>query len=124
VSEPVSAPLTSLVISNLFGRGVDFDRFEWRPFREGVDIARFYGGEDDGPSAALLRYAPGAAVPVHVHHGAEHILVLVGSQRDEDGLYPAGTLVMHGPTTRHSVASDQGCIVLAIWSRPVQILEG
>lgn len=122
-TRPVAAPLTSLVVNNLFGRGTDFDRFDWQFFRQGVDIARLHGGQDDGPSAALLRYAPGASVPVHVHHGAEHILVLTGSQSDEDGLYPAGTLVVHGPTTRHSVASEQGCIVLAIWQRPVEILE-
>jgi len=71
---------------------------------------------------ALLRYAPGASVPSHVHHGIEHIIVLEGSQRDEGGEHRAGSILVHGPTTRHSVSSETGCVVLAIWERPVEIL--
>jgi len=51
----------------------------WKPFREGVDIYRLYGGPDSGndggPSAALLRYHPGSRVGLHEHVGYEHILV-------------------------------------------------
>lgn len=113
--------LSRLVVSGLFGAATDFDRFEWQFFREGVEIARLYGGGDEGCSAALLRYAPGAKVPVHLHRGNEHIIVLRGSQRDEDGVYEAGSMLIHGAGTQHSVASDQGCIVLAIWFAPVEI---
>lgn len=115
------AVIERLVVSGLFGAATDFDRFDWQFFREGVEMARLYGAADGGPSAALLRYAPGAKVPVHLHRGNEHILVLRGSQRDERGEYQPGTLLMHGEGTQHSVASDQGCIVLAIWFAPVEI---
>jgi anti-sigma factor ChrR (cupin superfamily) len=115
--------LERLVVSGLFGPATDFDRFEWGPFREGIEMARLYGSGDEGCSAALLRYAPGAKVPVHLHHGNEHIIVLRGSQRDEDGVYEAGTMLVHGQGTHHSVASDQGCIALAIWFAPVEIKE-
>ncbi|WP_437738847.1 cupin domain-containing protein [Sorangium sp. So ce1335] len=91
----------------------------WRRFREGVEIHRLYGSGDAGASAALLRYAPGASVPQHVHRGREHILVLAGSQSDERGHHRAGTLVVNSPGTRHSVSSAEGCIVLAIWEQPV-----
>ena len=52
------------------------------PFRPGMEIHRLYGGDGDGPSAALLRYAPGGSVPLHEHTGFEHVLVLDGSQED------------------------------------------
>lgn len=119
-SDSASA-LSRLVVSGLFGAGTDFERFDWQPFREGVDMVRLYGGADGGPSAALLRYAPGATVPRHLHRGNEHILVLRGAQRDEQGVYEAGTLLAQGAGTQHSVASEQGCIVLAIWFAPVEI---
>jgi anti-sigma factor ChrR (cupin superfamily) len=123
VSEvPRAETLDRLFIANLFGEGVDFDRFAWRFFREGVEIARLYGEGASGPSAALLRYAPGAKVPVHVHHGMEHILVLAGSQADADATYEAGSMLIHGPGTSHDVFSEQGCVVLAIWEKPVEIL--
>ena len=111
-----------LSITALFGAPTDWARFPWEPFREGVEIARLYGDAADGPSMALLRYAPGARVPTHVHHGLEHIIVLEGSQRDEGGEHQAGSILVHGPKTRHSVESPRGCVVLAIWERPVEII--
>lgn len=94
------------------------------PFRPGVDIHRLYGGAegDDGPSAALLRYAPGGSVPLHEHAGYEHVLVLDGSQEDEGGRYAAGALVVNPPGSRHAVRSPEGCVALLVWERPVRIL--
>jgi anti-sigma factor ChrR (cupin superfamily) len=93
----------------------------WQPFREGVEIHRLYGDGVSGPAAALLRYQPGAEVPGHTHGGFEHILVLTGSQTDSNGEHVAGTLVINPPGTGHSVVSDGGCIVLAIWEKPISL---
>lgn len=98
----------------------DPDALAWQPLRPGVDIHRFYGGEDDAPSAALLRYAPGAEVPWHVHVGVEHIYVLAGAQQDDRGRYGPGAFVVNLPGTRHRVTSPEGCLVLAVWLRPVR----
>ena len=65
---------------------------------------------------------PRRMVPLHEHIGYEHILVLSGSQRDQNGTATAGTLTINAPGTRHSVVSEAGCIVLAIYEKPVQIL--
>lgn len=111
-----------LSIADLFGPDVDWTRFPWQPFREGVELARLYGDAERGASMALLRYAPGARVPKHLHRGLEHILVLMGSQHDEGGEHRAGSILVHGPGTTHSVASDEGCVVLAIWEQPVELL--
>jgi anti-sigma factor ChrR (cupin superfamily) len=96
---------------------------EWTPFREGVDICRLYGDADAGPSAALLRYAPNAEVPLHEHEGVEHVFVLAGAQEDARGVYPAGTLVINPPGTRHRVRAPSGCTVLIVWERPVRLLD-
>lgn len=112
-----------LVLSQLFGASQDLSRHAFAPFRPGVEIARLYGDGVSGPSAALLRYAPGASVPSHEHSGHEHIVVLSGSQRDEHGEYGPGSCVIHGPGTRHGVYSEQGCMVLAIWHGPIDFTE-
>jgi anti-sigma factor ChrR (cupin superfamily) len=91
----------------------------FEPFREGVEICRLVDGE---PAVALLRYAPGASVPRHLHEGLETIVVLEGSQRDERGTYPAGSVVLNPEGSIHSVASDDGCVVLIQWDRPVRFL--
>jgi anti-sigma factor ChrR (cupin superfamily) len=96
---------------------------DFEPFRPGVEISPLYRHEASGASAAVLRYAPGASVPEHVHEGYEHVFVLDGEQRDHRGSYPAGTLVVNPPGTRHTVSSPQGCIALLIWQHPVRFVE-
>ena len=89
------------------------------PFRDGVEIARLHDGP---PSVALLRYAPGAGVPAHLHRGLETILVLEGTQSDDRGTYPPGSLVLNPEGTSHRVWSDGGCVVLIQWTLPVEFL--
>ena len=96
---------------------------DFTPFRPGVEISRLYGNETTGASAAVLRYAPGASVPEHVHQGYEHVLILDGEQRDHRGSYPAGTLIVNLPGTRHAVSSPMGCVALLIWQHPVHFVE-
>ncbi len=93
----------------------------WQTFRPGVEIVPLYGGEgDEGPAAALLRYAPGASVPPHEHGGYEHVYVLAGAQEDERGRYPAGSFVVNPPGSAHAVRSPEGCLALLVWERPVR----
>jgi anti-sigma factor ChrR (cupin superfamily) len=92
----------------------------FEPFRDGVDIHHIWTGE---PAVAILRYAPGSAVPRHLHTGLETILVLEGEQCDERGCYPEGSLVLNPPGSIHSVWSETGCAVLIQWEHPVKILD-
>lgn len=93
----------------------------FEPFRDGVDIHHIRQG---APAVAILRYAPGARVPLHLHTGLETILVLDGAQSDERGTYGKGTVVLNPQGSSHSVWSDTGCAVLIQWERPVKILDG
>lgn len=109
----------------LSGALADIDALEktldWQPFREGIEIARIYRDGEAGPSAAFLRYAPGARVAYHFHPGFEHIVILKGTQRDRLGEHGPGTLIINPPGTSHAVSSPGGCIVLIIWEKPVVI---
>jgi anti-sigma factor ChrR (cupin superfamily) len=92
------------------------------PFREGIEIKRLFRHPETGYEVAMLRYAPGAAAPAHLHAADEHVYVLAGSQRDERGCYPAGSYIYNAVGTSHSVHSDEGCIVLIHWLAPVEFL--
>jgi anti-sigma factor ChrR (cupin superfamily) len=123
--EPDPAPLFArLELKDLFRIGENADRIPWQPFRDGVDIYRLYGDGTDGPTAALIRFRGEGRVPMHEHLGYEHILVLSGSQRDQNGTATAGTLMINAPGTRHSIVSESGCIVLAIYEKPVKFEAG
>jgi anti-sigma factor ChrR (cupin superfamily) len=95
-------------------------KMPFEPFREGVDIHHIQTGE---PALAILRYAPGARVPLHQHMGLETIFVLEGSQSDERGCYEQGALIVNPEGSVHSVWSETGCAVLIQWERPVKIIE-
>jgi anti-sigma factor ChrR (cupin superfamily) len=100
---------------------MDVLHLAWEPFRDGIEVSWLLRPADSGqPAAALLRYAPGAAVPLHRHPARECIYVLSGSQVDERGTYPAGTLVVNEAGSSHSVVSPDGCVVLVAWERPVE----
>jgi anti-sigma factor ChrR (cupin superfamily) len=114
---------TRLIFGDLLAAATDAT-LTWTPLRPGVDVARLYITPDGGPSAALLRYAPGARLARHEHTGYEHIYILAGSQTDDAGEHRAGALLIHGPGTSHSIASRHGCLVLAIWERPVRFTTG
>jgi quercetin dioxygenase-like cupin family protein len=112
-----------IILRNLFGANRNYDALDWQPFRTGIDIVRLYGTPQQGPSAALLRYAPGAQLPHHSHTGYEHIIVLSGSQRDESGRHAEGAAIINPPGSGHSVSTENGCVVLAIWEHPVIFSE-
>jgi anti-sigma factor ChrR (cupin superfamily) len=110
VSEPVHIP-------DLLSGG--WETAPFAPFRDGVEIARLHDGP---PSVALLRYAPGAGVPAHLHRGLETILVLEGTQSDDRGDYPQGSFILNPEGTSHRVWSETGCVVLIQWTLPVEFL--
>jgi anti-sigma factor ChrR (cupin superfamily) len=112
-TEPSLGPPT-LELKNLFRLADQQEEIPWKPYKKGVDIFRLYGDGITGPTAALIRYRKSGKVPLHEHSGYEHILILAGSQRDGNGVFEAGTLIINTPGTRHKVSSENGCIVLAI----------
>jgi anti-sigma factor ChrR (cupin superfamily) len=97
----------------------DLSDYNFEPFREGVEICILHEGES---TLALLKYAPGAKVPRHLHQGLETVFVLQGSQSDERGTYEAGCCVLNPTGYEHSVASEDGCVVLIQWAKAVKFV--
>ena len=96
----------------------------WEPFRSGIEAAWLYRSGPEGPAAAVLRYQPGAAAPLHQHRGwEEHIFVLSGRQVDQHASYPAGSFIANPPGSRHSVTCPDGCLALLVWERTPMFVE-
>jgi quercetin dioxygenase-like cupin family protein len=98
-------------------------KLKWQPFSLGVDIYRLYETGPAGPTAALLRFHPGGRVALHEHTGYEHIFMLAGEQVDENSRAETGSLIINPPGTSHSILSENGCIVLVIYEKPVRFLN-
>lgn len=118
----MATPRTGVIIRDLYALAASQTEHNWQRLRDGVEICRLYQDGEDGPMAALLRYAPGARTPPHLHQGVEFIVVLSGAQADENGHYPAGSVLASPPGSTHGIVSDTGCVVLAIWHKPVKFL--
>ncbi len=116
-------PERVLKLKDLFQISGWQQKLKWQPFSEGVDIYRLYENGPDGPTAALLRFHPGGRVPLHEHTGYEHIFMLAGEQVDEVSKAETGALIINPPGTSHSIMSENGCIVLAIYEKPVKFLN-
>lgn len=110
-----------IILRELIGRR-DWDALAWEDFRPGVRIHWLYRTDEKGPAAALLRYEPGAVVPLHEHVGWEHIFILSGAQSDGIRRSEEGSLMISAPGTRHAIESPEGCVVLAVWERQVRVL--
>src|SRR5438045_3073086 len=118
----MDAETRRVVVRNLFDI-TKLHELHWEPFRPGIDIVKLYGdpaSHTGAAAAALLRYAPGAGVPMHQHSGREHIIILAGAQADEHGVESAGTLVVNQRGSRHTVTIADGCIALVIWDGSVR----
>lgn len=114
--------LTSHALTDIGSIPQRLEEFTWEPLRPGVEISPLYRDAAGNIKLALLRYAPGATVPEHLHTGMEYIQILAGAQQDERGVYPAGSLLVSPPGSRHSIASPEGCVALAVWEAPVRFV--
>lgn len=101
------------------------DALGWESYgsdgRQNVEIKRLYDARVNGvgPAAALLKYAPGARVPTHLHGGYELILVIDGELINDTGRHGPGTLEICPPSSTHALASESGCTFLVVWEQPV-----
>ncbi|MCG7601578.1 cupin domain-containing protein [Halomonas sp. McH1-25] len=80
------------------------------------------GSDPTGSDAALIKYLPGAFVPLHLHRGYEMVLVLQGEYIENGESHMPGSLIIRAPGTTHSMRSNTGCIILAMRDIPVKQL--
>lgn len=73
-------------------------------------------GDEVARATSIVRYDPGSSFSAHVHSGGEEFMVLDGVFQDEHGDYPEGTYVRNPINTRHTPASEPGCIIFVkLW---------
>ncbi|WP_170005757.1 cupin domain-containing protein [Marinobacter guineae] len=104
----------------------DIDFVEMEPdLRNNVLIHVLFDNKHDDPTgsdAALIKYLPGAFVPLHLHRGYEMVFVLQGEYIENGETHPPGSLIVRSPGTTHSMRSNIGCVILAMRDIPVKQL--
>jgi anti-sigma factor ChrR (cupin superfamily) len=122
------AELPPVLFSGVTGGPIDHESLDFRPVvsngRVGIEMHQLYSTREtgeDGPAAAVVRYAPGATTAPHRHPGFELIYVLSGELETDDGVYPANSLLVMPPDSEHAPRSPHGCLVLVVWEQPVRL---
>lgn len=95
----------------------------WIPLGPRLAVKRLSRFADPGEKLALLRAAPGQALPEHGHNGAERLVVLRGAFADDQGVYAAGDLSERGPEDRHQPIARTGevCVCLSATEGPLRL---
>jgi anti-sigma factor ChrR (cupin superfamily) len=84
----------------------------------GISIKVLYEDESKGEMTCLLKWAPGASVPMHKHPELEQSYVIEGSFSDHDGICHAGEYVWRKAGSFHETHSAEGAVILAVYRKP------
>jgi quercetin dioxygenase-like cupin family protein len=91
----------------------------WEPTQfDGISIKILYEDKAKGEMTCLLKWEPGATLPMHKHPEIEQTFVLEGSFYDHDGICRAGEFVWRRVGSFHETRSDEGAIILAVYRKP------
>lgn len=96
---------------------LDLARTDWQPDGDKFWIKPIYEDRVRGERTLLMKIGAGARYPMHAHEETEQIYVLSGSFRDQDRTLRAGDYCCRAPGAMHSTESDEGAVVLLVYSR-------
>ncbi len=85
---------------------------------DGITIKVLYEDKAKGEMTCLLKWEPGATLPMHKHPEIEQTYVIEGSFYDHDGICRAGEFVWRRVGSFHQTHSDEGAVILAIYRQP------
>lgn len=102
---------------------VDTNQMPWEKTEHpGVSrkVLEFVRDPKKGRETALLKLAPGAAMPTETLADRLDIFVLEGTYSDERGSYGPHTFIRNPPGLRHTPSSKEGCVIYAKWRVPIR----
>lgn len=91
---------------------------EWQPTGTvGFWVKRLYEDDARGECTWLMRVDAGAYSPPHAHEEFEQVYVVEGSFYDDERLVKAGEFCARSPGAMHSAASDEGALMIVIYTK-------
>ena len=91
---------------------------EWETIAPGMAVRRLFEHPGGDERTLLFRIEAGAQAPEHAHEELEQIYVLEGSFSDGERRLRAGDYCVRTPGAAHSTASDEGALMLVMYSKP------
>jgi hypothetical protein len=114
--DPVPAPTQTLL--DLTDVVANPDSYEWFEFRPNVMKLILAGAAETEHIAILWYTVTDGAVGLHYHSKTESVYVIDGTQTDEKGSYPTGTVYFNPPGSGHEISDSSGFFLLSYASPP------
>jgi anti-sigma factor ChrR (cupin superfamily) len=95
----------------------------WTDPAPGMRRKALWNDEAANRRADLIRFEPGAKIPLHRHIGDELIFVLEGSNADEWAEVLTGNISYRPPGCTHTVATRNGATLLAFVSGGAELVK-
>lgn len=84
---------------------------------DGFLLKTLHEDAETGRRTWLMKVEPGSYSPPHAHEEFEEIFIIEGSFSDGENTYRAGDYAIRAPGAVHDSSSDEGAIVMLIYSR-------
>ena len=94
------------------------DAYEWFDFRPNVKKLILAGDAETEHIAVLWYTVADGGVALHYHSQTESVYVIDGTQTDDKGSYPTGTVYFNPPGSGHAIRDSSGFFLLAYASPP------
>jgi len=108
---------------SLASRYVNVEQLPWRETRwPKIQMKVLLEDKDSGLMTALMRWEPGAELPLHEHTRIEQTYVLEGSLADDEGVCTSGNFVWRPEGSRHVARSPDGALMIAFFLAPNRFL--
>ena len=92
------------------------DQLDWTEAKPGVQVKWLYRSPGDANRTGVVRLEAGAQTASHEHPDLEQIYVLSGAFHDGTRLLCAGDHCVRPPGAVHSAFSEDGAVVLVIYT--------
>ena len=111
-------------LSALASRYVDVAAMPWQDTRwPKIKMKVLFEDKATGLATLLMRWEPGAELPLHEHVRIEQTFVLEGSFEDDEGECTAGNFVWRPAGSRHTARSPRGALMLAYFLAPNKFFD-
>ncbi len=92
--------------------------YAYGDFKPGIQKLILAGTADSKHIAILWYTEPDGGVALHYHAKTESVYVIDGTQTDDKGTYPTGTVYFNPPGSGHQVTNSTGFFLLAYAAPP------
>lgn len=118
ISQQTNSGLSQSTIVDLKDLTTNTSKYQFFTFRPNLEKLILSGTAESKHISILWYTIPNGSVGLHYHSMTESVYVVKGTQTDDKGVYPTGSLYFNPPGSGHKITNSTGFFILAYASPP------